>query len=86
MAGNGILHVELAYFQERREHLLAEHSGKYALIKGKTLIGTFDTHEAAYEHGVARFGNVPFLIKVVREHDEVIRLPALAMGLLRVDL
>lgn len=86
MAADEILHVELRYFQEQREHFLAEHSGKYALIKGKTLVGTFDTHEAAYEHGVARFGNVPFLIKAVRKHDEVVRLPALAMGLLRVDL
>ena len=39
MAGDEILHVELAYFQERRGHLLAEHHGKYALIKGKKLVG-----------------------------------------------
>ena len=86
MAGDEILDVELAYFQERREHLLAEHRGKYALIKEKTLVGTFDTHEAAYEHGVSRFGNVPFLIKQIREHDEVVRLPALSLGLLPADL
>lgn len=86
MAGDEILQVELAYFQKRREHLLAEHGGKYALIKGKTLVGTFDTHEAAYEHGVFRFGNVPFLIKEIREHDEVVRLPALSLGLIRANL
>ena len=86
MAGDEILHVELAYFQQRRGHLLAEHHGKYALVKGKKLVGTFDTHEAAYENGVNRFGNVPFLIKEIREHDEVVRLPALSLGLLRAHL
>ncbi len=49
MTGEEILSVELSYFEERRDHLPAEHEGKYALISGRALVDTFDTHEAACE-------------------------------------
>jgi hypothetical protein len=33
------------------------------------VIGVFDTAEAAYLHGVERFGNAPFLVKRIQRDD-----------------
>ena len=80
---NTPLQEELEFFGANRDKLLVEHQGKFALIKGSELIGTFDTEENAYEAGVARFGNNPFLIKQVLETEPSVRFPALSLGLLR---
>lgn len=77
------LKEEQAFFNANRAKWLAEHKGKFALIKGSTLIGTFDTPENAYVAGVQKFGNVPFLIKQILEEEPVVHLPALTLGLLR---
>lgn len=77
------LREELAFFEANRASWLAEHKGKFALIKGSTLVGVFDTAENAYVEGVQRFGNVPFLIKQILEEEPVVHLPALTLGLLR---
>jgi hypothetical protein len=77
------LQTEQAFFEKNRSQLLKEHRGKYALIKGEVLVGTFDTAENAYIAGVQRFGNVPFLIKQVVEEEREIYLPAMTLGLLR---
>ena len=55
----GLLVEELAVFEAQRERLLADHAGKFALVKGADLIGTFDTEDNAYEEGLKRFENVP---------------------------
>lgn len=49
----------------------------------RSLLGTFDTAEAAYVEGVHRFGNTPFLIKEILPEEPVAHLPALSLGLLR---
>lgn len=77
------LEQELAFFDHHRAHLVAEHMGKYALIKEAVLVGTFDSAEAAYVEGLRQFGNVPFLVKQVLPEDPVVHLPALSLGLLR---
>ncbi len=77
------LQTERAYFEKNRERLLKEHEGKFALIKGSELIGTFDTAEMAYITGVQRFGNVPLLIKQVVKEEGEVYLPAMTLGLLR---
>ena len=43
-------------------------------------MGTFTTHAEAYEHGIEKLGNVPFLIKRIEEREEVIYYPALSIG------
>lgn len=77
------LKEEQAFFEANKAHWLAEHKGKFALIKGSTLVGAFDTQENAYVAGVQKFGNVPFLIKQILEEEPVTHLPALTLGLLR---
>ncbi len=75
---------EIAFFDAHREQLLTEHRGKFALIKGAELIGTFDTDENAYAEGGERFGSQPFLIRRIEDHDPTAQFPALTFGLVRV--
>lgn len=80
------LEKELKFFEERRAEWLQHHTGKYALIKGRELVDVFDSDEAAYQAGVERWGNTPFLIKQVLPHDRIEQIPALMYGLVNADL
>ena len=82
MAPETPLQEEQAFFEANRAALLKDHQGKFALVKGSELIGTFDTDENAYTEGVAKFGNVSFLIRKVEEKDPTAQFPALTYGLL----
>jgi hypothetical protein len=63
------LEVEMRFFNEHRAELLREAAGKFALVKGDTLLGTFDSETAAIRHGYETLGNVSFLVKEVTEAD-----------------
>jgi hypothetical protein len=56
------LEKELAYFERERERLVAEAEGKYALIHGEELLGTYESEEDAITEGYRRCGNVAFLV------------------------
>lgn len=59
----------LAYFDEIRPELLEHHRGKFAVIQGRRLLGTFDTAENAYGAGLKGFHSDRFLIKKVEAED-----------------
>jgi hypothetical protein len=77
-----LLRDELEYFEQIKAELLKHHMGKFALVKGRELVGTYTKNEEAYEEGVKRFGNVPMLIKLVATEEPVEQIPALMHGLL----
>jgi len=77
-----VLKAELAYFERIKPELLQHHLGKFALIKGEELLGTFTKRDEAYEEGVKRLGNAPMLIKQIVLQDPVEQVPALTHGLL----
>lgn len=73
MADDDIYKDEREFFESMRRYLLENyHKGKFALIKGKKLLGTFDTFENAYVAGFRELGNVPMYIKEVLEQDRVL--------------
>ncbi len=74
---------ELAFFEEQKGQLLAHNRSQFALIKGRTLHGTFTTFEEAYKEGVRLFGNTPMLIRQIVENEPQVRAPALMLGILR---
>ena len=80
------LEIEIRYFEANLENWLKDHQGKFALVKGEELIGTFDNPENAYIAGVQKFGNVPFLIRRITGQDTTVHLPALTLGLLRANV
>jgi hypothetical protein len=80
------LDTELATFSKMKADLLRDHAGKFALIKGDQLIGSFDTAENAFSAGVERFGREPFLVRKVTEQEEVYRNQAFALGLMNARI
>lgn len=76
---------ELQYYKTRKEELLKRHANKYLVIKGDRLLGVYDTDIDAYKAGLKEFGNVAFLIKKVTKEEEVIRFPALVLGVVNAD-
>lgn len=79
------LEKELDFFESKRAEWVQHHEGKYALVKEHELADFFDSAEAAYSAGIAKWGNVPFLIKRVLKNDPVEHAPALAYGLLNAS-
>ncbi len=59
------LERELATLERNKAWLLQKHEGKFALVKGDVVVGTFDTFEKANEAGLAQFGTDPFLVKQI---------------------
>lgn len=76
---------ELRYYKENKDTMLEHHENQYVVIRGSEFIGAFTTEQEAYEAGLKEFGNVPFLIKRATKEEEVIRFPALAMGVVNAD-
>lgn len=79
------LQEELEYFKSIKEDLLKHHKNKFALIKGSELADTFTTWDEAFNAGLDRFGNVPFLIKVIQEKEESVQFPAFVVGAINVN-
>lgn len=63
MPSDEILSTELATFERRRTELIGAAQGRYALIKGEEVVGTYESESDAIAEGYRRFGNVPFLVK-----------------------
>lgn len=80
------LEKELKYYQDHLDELLQHYEGKFVLIKGEQLVGAFDDPRDAYEEGVKRFGNTPFLIKRVQKEEHEEQIPALNLGILHAGL
>jgi hypothetical protein len=76
-----VLEQERTTYASLKPELLEHNSGQFALIHQDRLLGTYTTFDEAYEAGVRELGNVPFLIQQVTEEDEVVRYPALLVGL-----
>ena len=74
------LETELRYFNEERTRLLQDAPGKFALVKGASLLGIFDSETAAIRHGYQTLGNVPFLVKKVTEVDIPLNFTSFHLG------
>jgi hypothetical protein len=79
------LDLEYEYYESIKEELLKEHGGKFALIKGKELLGVFDTDYDAYKVGLEKCGDTPFLIVRIQRELEKRWIPALELGLLNAS-
>lgn len=80
-----VLEKERKYFETNRKQWVALHPGKFVLVKGEELIGVFDKPEDALAEGARRFGLDSFLVRQVKEAEELIYIPALTLGILRAD-
>ncbi len=72
--------TELKYFEQHRMRWYQGYAGMFALIKGTTLHGFFDTYDRALSagyliHGLSLNEPAPFFIKEVQMRDRVIYMP-----------
>ncbi|OFA06214.1 hypothetical protein [Duganella sp. HH101] len=65
------LQKELQVFAQNLGALLAD-EGKFAVISGETILGTFESFEEAIKAGYGSFGLTPFLVKQILPVEEVV--------------
>ena len=65
--GTFTLEKELAAYEAVKPSLLPHVLGKFVLIRGEQVVGTYDAELDAVNAGYQKFGNVPFLVKEVTE-------------------
>ena len=66
-----VLEREYQVFKAHQSELLARGEGKFALIKGETIVDLFASYEDTLKEGLKRFGDVPFLIREVQREEDV---------------
>jgi len=81
-----LLDKELKFYRSQRDELLKHYENQFVLISGNELLGSFTTDLEAYEAGLKKVGNVPFLIKKVVRKESIEKAPALVLGLLNARL
>ena len=74
------LQTELNLFAEKLPELLRQAEGKFALIKGRELLGIYDTELAAVRAGYERLGNEAFLVKRVVEAEVPLNFTSFNLG------
>lgn len=77
---------ELAYYNEHKDELLQHHENQFVVISGDEFGGAYTSDIEAYKAGLQKFGNVSFLVKQVRKEEEIVRFPALTLGVLNANL
>jgi hypothetical protein len=80
-----MLDTERQFYAENLADWLKLYPGKIVLVKGRELVGTFDTDQDALAEGSRRFGLEPYLVRRVKEQQEDVSIPALTLGILRAD-
>lgn len=73
---------EMKYYEANKKDLVKKCEGKFVLIRGDKLVGTFNSEKLAYEAGLKQFGNEAFLIRRVTKKEDVSQYPALVLGIL----
>lgn len=80
------LEKEIAAFDKMKPELLKNHEGKFALVFGDEFVDAFDTAENAYDAGVGKYGQQPFLVKKISQEPEVYRNQAFTLGLMNARI
>lgn len=64
------LQQELETYQKALPGLI-DKAGKYVLIKGDAIIGTFDSYADALSAGYEKFALTPFMVKCISPTEQV---------------
>lgn len=74
-----VLAEEWETFRRELGRLLAEgHEGRFVLVKGRNVIGIWDTFDEALAEGHRRFPFQPVAVQSIRERQPVLRLGSAA--------
>ncbi len=75
------LEKELETYRSKKADLVASSEGKFVLIFGDDVVGTFDTHADAIQEGYQKFGNVPFLAKRIEQIESPVNFANNLLGI-----
>jgi hypothetical protein len=81
-----VLEEEIRFYEENLPDWLQRHEARVVLVKGRELIGFFDTEGDAIEEGARLFGLTSFLVRRVLPTQPLVYVPALVHGVLSADL
>ena len=70
--GATMLVDEMVTYRDRLEELL-ENEGKFVLIKGREVVGIYETREEAIHQAVERFRDAPVFIKRIARKEPMIQ-------------
>jgi hypothetical protein len=82
-AGSDMLDEEISFFDESLDDWLKQNAGMIALVKGKELIGVYNTEDEALVEGARRYQLQSFLIRRIVREQPSISAPALTLGILK---
>jgi hypothetical protein len=75
------LYHEWSFYRDEVGRLLGEgHDGRFILIKGKEIIGIWDTHAEAQAVALQKYLRQPCLIHQIRRWEPIVRLPRRLWG------
>ncbi len=77
------LEAEIELYNELLPELLRTSEGKFAVIKGRDLIGVFDDMDVGYRAALDKYGITNFLLRPVRAVEPKLDLTRLHLGLVR---
>jgi hypothetical protein len=58
-----MLNKEFKYYRDNQQKLTEKYLGKFLIIKGQRVVGTFDDHIIAYETAKDKYGLGNFLLQ-----------------------
>ncbi len=66
---------KIATCRNHLPQLLREQTGRFVLIRGANVLGTFAERSAALREGYRRLGVVPFLVRQIGDPEPVVYIP-----------
>lgn len=73
---------ELKTFEREKSRLPP---GRFALIKGDEVVGTYESQDEALEAGASQFGLKPFVVMRTGQETREVSVPALSLGVISAD-
>ncbi|HEY7032170.1 MAG TPA: hypothetical protein VH482_12605 [Thermomicrobiales bacterium] len=80
-----MLDEEIRFYEENLPDWLQRHEARVVLVKGRELIGFFDTEGDAIEEGARLFGFTSILVCRVLPTQPFVSVPVIAHGVLAIE-
>jgi hypothetical protein len=79
--GVDLLREELATYEAHRFELLGSARNRWVLIRGREILGTFESQRDAIDQGYRVVGPVPFLVRQVVEVEVPVNFASTLMAI-----
>lgn len=66
-----VLAEEIRTYERLKAELLASSAGRFVVIRGDRVLGTFDSFDDGYDAGLHAWGSVPMLVRHIADEQPV---------------